>query len=457
MQEGLVLLDEKGTVLSINHAACRLFQADNGCVGRDFLTVDRSHELCLAMETAREKGHSQLRCQRNGREYQLDMSRIQSDGETVGTVLLAFDVTEQEYAERNRREFTANVSPRTEDPLQGIVGSAELIQSGMVKPEDMPRFVGHIHDEASRMVTLVEDIIRLSQLDEGDAMPTETVDLLALSQEAVANLQDAAAKQQVSLSVDGDHAPVIGVRRLLYEVIFNLCDNAIKYNVPDGTVKVQVSSENGISSVTVSDTGIGIAPEHQSRVFERFYRVDKSHSKASGGTGLGRRGGRPLRDGAAARHGRAAGPGPQRPPGRELRHLPQGYPHLFQPGGGTGCAWPSSGSWSPWAGRWWSSRSWCSPSLPAPPPCPFWPPRALCCSWVCRRRSCRRGSASRREACKTAPEPSGSGAVFMSLHLILTALAPEWLQTGLPCNRRRAAPGPPPPTGAGWWRSRWRT
>ena len=102
-------------------------------------------------------------------------------------------------------------------------------------------------------------------------------------------------------------------------------------------------------------------------------------------------------------------------------------------------------------------QSWCSPSLPAPPPCPFWPPRALCCSWVCRRRSCRRGSASRREACKTAPEPSGSGAVSMSLHLILTALAPGWLQTGLPCNRRRAAPGPPPPTGAGWWRSRWRT
>lgn len=134
MQEGLVLLDEKGTVLSINHAACKLFQADEGCVGRDFLTVDRSHELCLAMETAREKGHSQLRCQRNGREYQLDMSRIQSDGETVGTVLLAFDVTEQEYAERNRREFTANVSHELKTPLQGIVGSAELIQSGMVKP-----------------------------------------------------------------------------------------------------------------------------------------------------------------------------------------------------------------------------------------------------------------------------------------------------------------------------------
>lgn len=126
--------------------------------------------------------------------------------------------------------------------------------------------------------------------------------------------------------------------------------------------------------------------------------------------GLGRRGGRPLRDGAAARHGRAAGPGPQRPPGRELRHLPRDT-LTFSSLEGTGCAWPSSGSWSPWAGRWWSSRSWCSPSLPAPPPCPFWPPRALCCSWVCRRRSCRRGSAPRCEACKTAPEPSSSGAV----------------------------------------------
>ena len=287
MREGLVLLNEHGSILSINAAAQALFGADAQCVGRDFLTIERSHEISAAIQATVTDGHSEVRAERAGRVYQFDISRITSDGKLLGTVILAFDITEQEYAERNRREFTANVSHELKTPLQGIVGSAELIQSGMVKPEDMPRFVGHIHDEASRMVTLVEDIIRLSQLDEGDAMPTETVDLLALSQEAVTNLQDAAAKQQVSLSVDGDHAPVTGVRRLLYEVIFNLCDNAIKYNVPDGTVKVQVSSENGISSVTVSDTGIGIAPEHQSRVFERFYRVDKSHSKASGGTGLG--------------------------------------------------------------------------------------------------------------------------------------------------------------------------
>ena len=141
--------------------------------------------------------------------------------------------------------------------------------------------------EAARLVTLIDDIIRLSQHDEGDAMPTEPVDLLAVSQEAAESLHDAAAARDVTVSVTGQPAVIPGVRRLLYEVVYNLCDNAIKYNVPDGTVKVQVSSENGISSVTVSDTGIGIAPEHQSRVFERFYRVDKSHSKASGGTGLG--------------------------------------------------------------------------------------------------------------------------------------------------------------------------
>ena len=287
MQEGLVLLDEKGTVLSINHAACKLFQADEGCVGRDFLTVDRSHELCLAMETAREKGHSQLRCQRNGREYQLDMSRIQSGGETVGTVLLAFDVTEQEYAERNRREFTANVSHELKTPLQGIIGSAELIENGLVKQEDLPRFVGHIRREAQRLVALIGDIIRLSQLDEGAPLPWEQVDIPALCRDIAADLRDKAEKSQVRLTVEGQDVQAEGVRRLLHETIYNLCDNAIGYNVPGGSVRVTVSDAGENAVISVADTGIGIAPEHQPRIFERFYRVDKSHSKASGGTGLG--------------------------------------------------------------------------------------------------------------------------------------------------------------------------
>lgn len=287
MREGLILLDEHGSILSINAAAQTLFSADAQCVGRDFLTIERSHEISAAIQAAAGDGHSEVRAERAGRVYQFDISRITSDGKLLGTVILAFDITEQEFAERNRREFTANVSHELKTPLQGIIGSAELIENGMVRPDDLPRFVGHIHAEAARLVTLIDDIIRLSQLDEGDAMPTEPVDLLAVSQEAAENLHDAAAARDVTVSVTGQPSVIPGVRRLLYEVVYNLCDNAIKYNRDGGRVDVTVAADAGGSSITVADTGIGIAPEHQSRVFERFYRVDKSHSKASGGTGLG--------------------------------------------------------------------------------------------------------------------------------------------------------------------------
>ena len=287
MREGLVLLDEHGSILSINAAAQALFGADAQCVGRDFLTIERSHEISAAIQAAAADGHSEVRAERAGHVYQFDISRITSDGKFLGTVILAFDITEQEFAERNRREFTANVSHELKTPLQGIIGSAELIENGMVKPEDLPRFVGHIHAEAARLVTLIDDIIRLSQLDEGDAMPTEPVDLLAVSQEAAENLHDAAAARNVTVSVTGQPAVLPGVRRLIYEIVYNLCDNAIKYNCDGGRVDVTVAADAGGSSITVADTGIGIAPEHQARVFERFYRVDKSHSKASGGTGLG--------------------------------------------------------------------------------------------------------------------------------------------------------------------------
>lgn len=287
MREGLVLLDEHGSILSINAAAQALFGADAQCVGRDFLTIERSHEISAAIQAAVTDGHSEVRAERAGRVYQFDISRITSDGKLLGTVILAFDITEQEFAERNRREFTANVSHELKTPLQGIIGSAELIENGMVKPDDLPRFVGHIHAEAARLVTLIDDIIRLSQLDEGDAMPTEPVDLLAVSQEAAENLHDAAAARDVTVSVTGQPSVIPGVRRLIYEIVYNLCDNAIKYNRDGGRVDVTVAADADGSSITVADTGIGIAPEHQGRVFERFYRVDKSHSKASGGTGLG--------------------------------------------------------------------------------------------------------------------------------------------------------------------------
>ena len=287
MQEGLALLDDKGRVLSMNPAARRLYAAPADYQGRPFIALERDHEINRAIEQAMDQGHGESRCQRQGREYQLDASRILCEGAPRGAVVLSFDITEQEYAARNRREFTANVSHELKTPLQGIIGSAELIESGMVKPQDMPRFVGHIRTEAARMVTLIGDIIRLSQLDEGVEMPREETDLLAVCQEAAEHLQDEAQKKRVALTVEGDPARINGVRRLLYEIVFNLCDNAIKYNVENGSVRVLVKNAGDGVSVAVSDTGVGIPPEDQSRVFERFYRVDKSHSKASGGTGLG--------------------------------------------------------------------------------------------------------------------------------------------------------------------------
>lgn len=286
LDEGLVLLDGKGDVLSINPAACRIFRA-NDAVGHSFLNVDRSHAMSTAVGQALAGGHGQFRYERDGREYRIDASPIQSDGAGIGCVLLAFDITEQVYAEQLRREFTANVSHELKTPLQGIIGSADLIESGLMKPEDLPRFVGHIRQEAARLLTLIGDILRLSQLDEGTKLPQEDVDLMALAAEVTETLGDAAASHQITLSLDGRGGTLHGVARLLYEVLYNLCDNAIQYNRPGGQVHITVDSDKTECTVTVRDTGIGIAPEYQSRIFERFFRVDKSHSKASGGTGLG--------------------------------------------------------------------------------------------------------------------------------------------------------------------------
>ena len=287
MREGLVLLDEQGCILSINPAAQHIFDASPDCVGSDFLTVDRSLEMSAAIRAAMEKGHGRLHEQRGGLTYQFDLSRIDADGTAAGAVLLGFDVTEQENAEKMRREFTANVSHELKTPLQGIIGSAELIENGMVQPEDMPRFVGHIRAEAQRLVTLIGDIIRLSQLDEGEEMPKERVALLETASEAAADLKELADKRHITVAVSGDDAEITGVRGLLYEIIYNLCDNAIKYNRSGGRVDITVSRCGSGARLTVADTGIGIAPDEQSRIFERFYRVDKSHSKESGGTGLG--------------------------------------------------------------------------------------------------------------------------------------------------------------------------
>ena len=271
----------------INSAARNIFSAAEDCIGKSFLTVDRSRDLNAAIHSAFEHGHSEIHSDKNGRTYQFDISRIDSDGSAFGAVILLFDITDRENAEKLRREFTANVSHELKTPLQGIIGSAELIESGMVKAGDMPRFVGHIREEAQRLVCLVNDIIRLSQLDEGDSLPTERVDLLSVAEEAAADLSEAAKARNISLLAEGESVFVFGIKRLLYEVIYNLGENAVKYNVENGNVLISVAKEENSAVLTVKDSGIGIAPEHQSRIFERFYRVDKSHSKASGGTGLG--------------------------------------------------------------------------------------------------------------------------------------------------------------------------
>lgn len=289
MREGLVLLDDKGTVLSINRAAKTIFGAGDSSVGLDFLAVERSHEVSSAVEEAFASGHSDARIERNGRVYSLDIDRTVSDGKVLGTLILVFDITDKESAERMRREFTANVSHELKTPLQGIIGSADLIREGLVKPEDMPHFVGRIHDEAERLVTLIEDIIRLSRLDEGGniVFDEKSVNLGEVAAEAVNSLGTAAKAKNIAVTLDDKGAAMRGSSRLLYEIVYNLCDNAIKYGREGGYVHVTVESGDGKAVLTVKDNGIGIAPEHQARVFERFYRVDKSRSRESGGTGLG--------------------------------------------------------------------------------------------------------------------------------------------------------------------------
>ena len=283
MQEALVVLDKQTDICSINNAARKLFSTDSSCLGKSFFTINRSSVLRQSLNEALDRGHGSAVLEIGGAVYRFDMSSIRSDGMLMGAVILAVDITEARKAEQLRREFSANVSHELKTPLQGIIGSAELLESGMVKPEDEARFLGHIRKEATRLVNLVEDIIRLSQLDEGVELPAEEVDLLDLTKEVVSVLESSAEQKGVSVNVTGSGFPIQGVRRLLYEIIYNLCDNAVKYNVPGGIVNITVEKRK----ITVQDTGIGIPSEHLDRIFERFYRVDKSHSKQSGGTGLG--------------------------------------------------------------------------------------------------------------------------------------------------------------------------
>ena len=286
MREGLVLLDKNSVILSINPAAMELFGSDEDCIGKKFYELDRHNDMSAAIDKAFGQGQHKCNAIRNGREYKFLFSRIESGEKTVGLVVLAIDVTDAENAERNRREFSANVPHELTPPLQGIIGRAELLEHGIVKPEDQPRFIGHIRKEASRLVNLIEDVIRISHLDEGVEIPREDIDLMAVVKEVTETLHTSAQKRGISIRISGDHCHIQGVRSMIYEIVQNLCDNAVKYNVENGSVDVMVKGSGKRTVLTVKDTGIGIPAEHQPRIFERLYRVDKSHSKETGGTGL---------------------------------------------------------------------------------------------------------------------------------------------------------------------------
>jgi two-component system phosphate regulon sensor histidine kinase PhoR len=288
MSEGMVLLGADGKILSMNESAQRLYGLDKSVVGLDFLEIDRSVSLQKIIGTALEGGRGEALKDISGRTYQYLASPMLSSGRVSGVILLIIDETERLRAEQQRREFTANVSHELKTPLQSIMGSAELIANGLVRPEDTRRFMERIYQEARRLVEMVDDIIRLSQLDEMKGeMPWEAVDLTALVREVAEQLSDAARSREVAIQVRGGPARVQGVYRLVWEIVYNLCDNAVKYNRKGGRVDITVKADLAGVELTVADTGIGIPREDQGRVFERFYRVDKSHSRDTGGTGLG--------------------------------------------------------------------------------------------------------------------------------------------------------------------------
>lgn len=291
MSEGLFVVDRNYQILSYNRSAVRIFGMAPESVPENLLAVNRSEGFRSVVDSALKGRHAQENLELDGRVYQIIASPVcqQEDAlDLVGAMILTLDVTEKEAQEQYRREFTANVSHELKTPLTSISGIAEIIRNGIVRPEDIPHFAGKIYDESQRLITLIGDIIKLSRLDENQVpMERESVDLLETARDVVQQLASVARKNGVTLVTNGSHGVVNGVRQVLGEMVYNLCENAVKYNRPGGRVWVDVRQAADHVELCVKDTGIGIPAAEQGRIFERFYRVDKSHSKAVGGTGLG--------------------------------------------------------------------------------------------------------------------------------------------------------------------------
>lgn len=288
MQEGLIVIDKYTMILSANSSAWNLFHMDRGCQGESVYCLDREEEFRHAIEQVLSGEHTELVLKLNGSDIQLIANPVIRDKKTEGAVVLLVNVTEKLERESLRREFSANVSHELKTPLTSISGFAEIMQGGLVKNEDIPKFAGRIYKESQRLLQLVEDVIQISQLDEEKTSYVwEPVDVYQVCKNAFESLKEKAKRLNVHLYICGERMKMEAVRTLLEEAIYNVCDNAIKYNRNDGSVSVFLTQTAQEIQIVVKDTGVGIPKEDQDRVFERFYRVDKSHSKEIGGTGLG--------------------------------------------------------------------------------------------------------------------------------------------------------------------------
>ena len=289
MREGFLLIDKNETVLSMNQSAGRIFglEADR-CIGQNLLFVYRDAELQRVAQAALHGEDGNFSLKHNEKYYLVYLSPVSKEQEIQGAVMLVLDVTERYAAEESRREFTANVSHELKTPLASISGAAEIIRDGIAQQQDIPHFAGMICKEASRMITLVNDILELSQLDEQKSLgPKETVEFIPLLEELIADFSLSAQKKNQKVELIGENAEIQGYPTLLREMAFNLIDNAMKYTPEGGKISVSVEHTADGVCLQVADNGIGIPAQHQAHVFERFYRVDKSRSRATGGTGLG--------------------------------------------------------------------------------------------------------------------------------------------------------------------------